>query len=165
MSTNPKTLTPEQEKAAREAFETRYKGFTWWTEKYGELHPALHKDENGDYLEESQRKYWKGFQEGYAAAVSVPVAARDDAAELRDRIAELERTNFALSEDSALVANENAELTESLKRLLDAVRGTDGHMGLIDMIDGYYGPCLGDAEAAIARAQAALAATEGSESC
>jgi hypothetical protein len=83
VSTNPKTLTPEQEKAAREAFETRYKGFTWWTEKYGELHPALHKDENGDYLEESQRKYWKGFQEGYAAALGVTVVARDEAAELR----------------------------------------------------------------------------------
>jgi hypothetical protein len=105
---------------------------------------------------EYQRGYWRGYEDG-----KCDEAARSEAAELRDRVAELERTNFALSEDSALVANENAELTESLKRLLDAVRGTDGHMGLIDMIDGYYGPCLGDAEAAIARAQAALAATEG----
>lgn len=119
------------------------------------------------YLEESwwpyelREKWPEDLDADYRTLFERPVVARDEAAELRDRIAELERTNFALSEDSALVANENAELTESLKRLLDAVRGTDGHMGLIDMIDGYYGPCLGDAEAAIARAQAALAATEG----
>lgn len=45
-------------------------------------------------------------------------APRDDAAELRARIAELETTNFALSEDSALVANENAELRAALRTLV-----------------------------------------------
>lgn len=88
MSGEPKTLTPEQEKAAREAFETRYRAFAWWTERFGTQHPALRKDENGDYLEEGQRKYWTGFQEGYAAALGVPVVARDEAAELRAAVRE-----------------------------------------------------------------------------
>lgn len=107
------------------------------------------------YLEEVQRKYWTGFQEGYAAAVGVPVVARDEAAELRDRVAELERTNFELSEDSAIVANENAELRAALGAATEAIGSV--------LADPFYiisGPARNALEEAL---RAALAATEGSE--
>lgn len=77
MNEKPTTLTPEQEKAAREAFETRYPGHHFWLERFnGEQHPALRKDENGEYVSEYERHLWKGFQEGYLAALN---AAREAA--------------------------------------------------------------------------------------
>lgn len=84
MSDKPGTLTPQQQEAAREAFEARYVGYRWWLERFdGEQHPALRKDENGEYESEYERRLWKGFQEGYLAALT---ATRDSATEAHQEL-------------------------------------------------------------------------------
>lgn len=74
MSTERNSLTPAEEQAAREAFETRLKGYRWWLEHQGEQHPALRKDENGEYVEQPEGRRWEGFQAGYLAGLA---ATRD----------------------------------------------------------------------------------------
>ena len=54
-----------------------------------------------------------------------------------------------------------AELRAALNQLLAAVEGTPSLKGLMDMVDAYYVPVRGGAEAAVRRAHAALAAPKG----
>ena len=87
--------------------------------------------------------------------------------QLEDRIAELETTNFALSEDSALVANENAELRAVLTELVDRVgyRSVEWAGVTTCSYCGADEPDFAHSEGcAVQKAEAALAASEGSES-
>ena len=109
--------------------------------------------------------YEQGYQDAKMDEVVPLLEEIDELAQkiiqLEDRIAELEVINFSLSEDSALVANENAELRAVLKELLVVVEGENPHFGLMGMIDGYYHDFLDDVDPVVERARAALATAGG----